>query len=490
MQPSFPSNRRTFLKCSLAAGASVGFALADSRSVISARQPDPDAISSLAKRLAGRVILPTHAEYDAARRVNYWNPRTDRKPALIVRCAASDDVVRGLEFAHRHELRVAVRSGGHSYLGWGTSEGGLLLDLSPMDSIRIDPSKRRATVQGGVLTGALVTAAGAHGLVPVSGEHPAVGVAGLTLGGGLGWLSGTRGAACDSVHSAILITATGRRLRADATEHSDLFWGIRGGGGNFGVVTSFDLGLHQVGPVVGGEFSYPIGHAPALLRLYSEFMADVPDVVQADLTLVGRDAVNVSVCVTGDVAAAERALEPWRKVVTPRRDTTARVAYADLFRLPAPASAQSRPPAFSTIGGAYVERLSEEVCWIILDRLANAPPAAAMLVGHYMHGAVCRVAPNATAFSLRAAHAVHVNVRARWSDVSDGDACSQWVDETARQLRRYSGGRLYANFQSVEGREAAASVFAGNHRRLWELKRKYDPQNVFRQNPNVDPRAA
>jgi len=202
------------------------------------------------------LITPSSDAYDEARRVNIWNPRTDRRPAFIVRCQSDDDVARTIEFARRHSLAVAVRGGGHSFLGWGSSDGGVLIDLLGIDAIKIDPIKKSGKVGGGVLTGPFVSAAGQHGLAPVSGECPTVGLAGLTLGGGLGWLSGKYGAACDNVLSARIVTADGRSRTADASRSPDLFWAIRGGGGNFGVITEFEYRLHPIGEVVAGNLIY------------------------------------------------------------------------------------------------------------------------------------------------------------------------------------------------------------------------------------------
>ena len=485
------SNRRQFLaRTARVAASALGYAFACPR-FSSAASPDldPAAVRRLASRLHGRVIVPADRAYDAARRVNYWNPRTDRRPALIARCQSAEDIARAVEFGQANELSVAVRGGGHSYLGWGTCDRGLLIDVAEMRRCSIDPAKRTGVAEGGVLTADFVAAASRYGLAPVSGECPSVGIAGLTLGGGLGWLSGKYGAACDHVLSARLVTGSSRVIRTNASRDAELFWAIRGGGGNFGIVTAFEFRLHPVRDVIAGTFSYRFEDARAVLRFFREFMAEAPDEFQADLMVVARASVEATVFYAGDLAGGERLLQPWRAIATPRRDTAKVMAYTDLHTMPpaSPSDASNRT-MFKGVNGVYIQRLSDDVIDIILARLDQAPEGAAIGLAHYMHGAVCRVPPEDTAFELRAADAVHLNIRTTWQDPAAADSCMAWGDDTARLLRPFSVGRMYANFQSVEGPDSGRQVFGRNHPRLIAIKKAYDPANFFRRNPNVSSR--
>jgi FAD/FMN-containing dehydrogenase len=393
-----------------------------------------------------------------------------------------------VELARNHALEIAVRAGSHSYQGWGTSDG-LVIDLSGMKQVSIDPASRVGRVDTGVLSGEFVRAAGPHGLAPVLGDCPGVGVAGLTLGGGLGWLSGLHAAACDNLLSARVVTADGRILVADASSNPDLFWAIRGGSGNFGVATSFDCRLHAVGTVTAGRIYYSLGDARTVLRFFREWMAEAPDSLQADVNLTPKDrSMFVRLCHAGDTTEAERLLRPLRTVATPSKDTVERQDYTELAGMPpSHESNASALPGFGFTKGVYLERMSDEAIDATLDRLAQAPDEARIGFGHYMHGEVCRVKPEATAFELRAPGAVHMRIGLTWEDTATADRLMTWADETWRLLRRFSANRIYANYQSYEGNDAAKAVFAGNHSRLVSIKRKFDPTNLFRRNSNVQP---
>lgn len=272
--------RREFLKQSLISGAT----LALSGGCSLGREThgvDAAAIRKLGALLQGQLILPDAEAYDAARTFFYWNPTTDKRPAIIARCARPDDVARCVEFARRHDLPLAVRGGGHGYVGWCTCEGGLVIDLSPMKDIAVDPVSRTVRAGAGVVAHELVDAASPHDLAPVVGQCRQVGISGLTLGGGLGWLSGRYGATCDNLLSAHLMTADSQALVASPAENPDLFWAIRGGGGNFGIATSFEYRLHPLSITLAGRLSYRLSDARAMLGLYRDFMAEAPDELQA-----------------------------------------------------------------------------------------------------------------------------------------------------------------------------------------------------------------
>src|SRR5450432_2187962 len=265
------------------------------------RQIDSDALNKFRAQLKGGLIIPTDASYEAARRVYYWNPDTERRPVAIARCVQADDVRRAVEFARRNRLEVAVRGGGHSPMAWGASNG-LIIDLTGMKRVTIDPVKRIGRIDAGVSGGEVMRQAGRYGLAPVLGQCPGVGAAGVTLGGGLGWLSGLHGAACDNLLSARMVTPDGRILSVDAEHNPDLLWALRGAGANFGVMTSFDLRLHSVGAVTAGDIHYPTREARPVLRFFQKLMAEASDSLQATINLTpGERGVFITFCHAGDV---------------------------------------------------------------------------------------------------------------------------------------------------------------------------------------------
>jgi len=458
---------------------------------------DATAITDLGTSLQGQLILPEDEAYDAARRVSWWNPTTERRPGIIAQCERSDDVARCVEFARQHDLVLAVRGGAHSFLGWGTCDEGLVIDVSPMRAIAVDPSNRTVRASSGVLARELVAETSLHELVPVLGQCPTVGISGLTLGGGLGWLSGKYGATCDNLLSAQLITADGRSVVANSTENPDLFWAIRGGGGNFGVVTSFEYRLHPLSVVLAGVLTYSLADAPAMLGFYRDFMAEAPDELQALATLGwdGEPVLSLVVCFSGDLNDGEKIIQSLRMRLKPVRDTMRPRAYSDTYSgtllAEAALEAAADPEAFSHTRGCYLEGLPDEAIDVVLDRFAHAPNSGARIgLDHYMHGAVCRVAPDSTAFELRRPGALHVWISSRWSDPAVTAAMVAWSEKTWSALRAYSGGRIYANYPNAEGEAAARSAYGGNYSRLLEIKKKYDPSNVFRRNQNLQPTLA
>ena len=481
-------SRRQFIKGALATTGTLGltraFGQVGARDI---RRIDSDALKKLRAQLKGGLILPTDSGYEAARRVFFWNPDTERRPALVARCVHADDVRYAVEFARRHGLEVAVRGGGHSHMGWGTSNG-LVIDLAGMNRVTINPAKHTGCIDAGVLGGEVVRVAGRYGLAPVLGECPGVGAAGVTLGGGLGWISGLHGAACDNLLSARMVTADGRILSVDAERKPDLLWALRGAGANFGVTTTFECRLHSVGPVTSGEIYYPVREARAVLRFFRRLMAEAPDSFQAALNLTpGERGVFVSLCHAGEEAEAERLLRGFRTVATPAKDTVRRQEFARFAGgLPA-----TRPDAsFRCIAAVYRNELSDEVMDIALDRLSQAPLDTVLGIDHYMHGEVCRVKPDSTAFPLRQSGGIHIRIILDWKDSADAQRLMLWAEEARRLLRPSSGERIYANYQSYIGKGTPEAVFGGNYSRLVALKNKYDPTNFFRRNSNVEPSQA
>jgi hypothetical protein len=442
----------------------------------------------LRARLKGRLILPTDPSYESARRVFYWNPATERRPRAIVQCAHEEDALRAVEFARHHELEVAARAGGHSHLGWGCSNG-LVIDLSGMKRIVIDPVRRTARAEGGVLSGEVAQAAGRHGLAPVLGQCPGVGASGVILGGGLGWLSGLHGASCDNLLSARVVAADGRVLTTDSDRNPDLFWGLRGAGANLGVTTSFECRLHPIGPVTGGDIHYSVRDARVVLRFFRELMDEAPDAFQATLNLTpGERGVFVSLCHAGSESEAERTLQSLRAIARPTKELIRRQEFATLAERPAATNpANTPPPAFRGIQTVYRDRLSDELIDVIVDRFGYASPEAIMGISHYMHGQVCRLAPSDTAFPLRQAGGLNVRLAYTWNDPATGQRLTRWADESLRLLRPSADERIYANFQTYEAKSGAAAVYAVNHPRLAGIKYKYDRENFFRRNSNILP---
>ena len=481
--------RRNFIKRAIAATGTLGFATGCRRLQVTDRNDlSRGAIERLRAKLKGRLILPIDPSYENARRVFYWNAATERRPLVIVQCAHEEDVLRAVEFARRHALEVAARAGGHSHLGWGSSNG-LVIDLSGMKRIAIDPLRRTARADGGVLSGEVARAAGRHGLAPVLGQCPEVGATGVILGGGLGWLSGLHGASCDNLISVRVVAADGRLLTADSERRPDLFWALRGAGANFGVTTSFKCQLHPIGPVTGGDIHYSVRDARVVLRSFRELMDEAPDSFQATLNLTpGERGVFVSLCHVGTEQEAERTLRSLRAIAPPTKEFVQRQEFAALAERPAATNpTNTPPPAFRGIQTVYRDRLSDDLISIIVDRFGRASPEAIMGISHYMHGQVCRVAPTTTAFPLRQTGGLNVRLAYTWNDPATGRRLIEWADESLRLLRPGADERIYANFQTYEASSGAAAVYAENFSRLAGIKYKYDRENFFRRNSNIPP---
>jgi hypothetical protein len=481
-------SRRAFIRQStMFAGASVfgtrrGTWLAALRSGM-----DAQSIDRFRSKLSGRLIVPGDPDYDGTRAVIAQNPETDKRPSMIARCKSEQDVLRCIDFAHQNELEVAVRSGNHSFLGWGTCERGIVIDLSPINGVTVDPDKRSALVGTGNNAREILASTARYGLAPVLGECPTVG-AGLALGGGVGWLSGMYGATCDNLLSARLITADARILDVDDSRNQDLFWAIRGGGGNFGVATQFQYRLHPVNAALAGSFTYPVNRARAMLRSFRDFMSTAPDELQAEcyLRTDNHGQFRVQFVYSGNLEQGENLLNQFRKISPPDQNSLKRRPYSDLYGMD---DDWEKFWGFKLQKGTYVERVSDEVIDLLVDRFARRPPACetAFNFDHYMHGQVCRVPENATAFSLRKPGAVQLGFCTSWKSPTDASRCMPWVHETFKLMQPYSGGRIYANYMSSTGPQAVKSVFGSNYERLVKIKKKYDPDNFFHLNQNIVP---
>jgi FAD/FMN-containing dehydrogenase len=446
----------------------------------------PTDIADFRANLRGQLLMPGENGYESARKV--WNGAFDRKPALIARCAGAADVTRAVNFARTHELLTAVRGGGHSLSGQSVCDGGLMIDLSPMGSIRIDPLARTARVEPGVLLGQFDQEAQVFGLATTAGTISHTGAAGLTLGGGFGRLARKHGLACDNLASVDLITADGRFLRASAKDNPDLFWGLRGGGGNFGIATSFEYRLHKVGPTVfGGALIYPFTGARELLRSFADFDAHAPDELYVDVLLVTNpDHQRVAVfdvCYCGSLANAERAVAPLRSFGTPLHDGLGPAPYVELQRSGDAGNPHGRG---YYVKSGYVHGITAEAIDVTVDYLESSPLDTSMIAFANLGGAISHVKPEATAYWHRAATR-DVLVLGFWDDSSGAERSTQWVRGIWPKLEPLTNGFYVNTGVSDDTQRRVRAAYGDNYPRLVALKKRYDPTNLFRLNANIKP---
>jgi FAD/FMN-containing dehydrogenase len=456
--------------------------------------------SAPADRFAGELVSPDDGRYDDARQV--WNGAIDRRPALIARCAGPADVAAALRVAREGEMPVAVRGGGHGVAGLAVCDDGLVIDLSPMRAIAVDAGNRTARAQAGVLWGELDAATQAEGLATVGGIVTHTGIAGLTLGGGIGWLMRRHGATVDNLLSAEVVTVDGQVLTASETEHPDLFWGLRGGGGNFGIVTSFEYRLHPVGPtVLAGPIYHALEDAPAVLHFYRDFVAEAPDELTTIVTLRmapplpflpeavhGRPVVSVGVCYAGAVERGEAVLRPLRRFGTPLVDAVGARPYIELQRLFDP----TVPHGWHYYWKSWeLPPLKDEAIDVMVEQAARLSSPRSYMIVFQLGGAVARVGEHYTAYAQRAA-AHNVNINAVWlPDDPEPERHVRWARECFAALEPAAAGRAYVNFLGDEGQDRVRAAYGGEkYARLVALKRRYDPDNVLRLNQNIDPRGA
>ena len=445
-------------------------------------------LADLAAGMRGPLLLATDPRYDGARRI--WNGAFDARPALIARCSGQADVRRAVGFARTHRLLTAVRGGGHSTSGKSSCEGGLVIDLSPMQGVRVDPVARRAIVEPGTLLGALDHETAAFGLVTTAGTVSHTGAAGLTLGGGMGRVGRRFGLACDNLVAADVVAADGRRLRASETENTDLLWGLRGGGGNFGVVTAFEYRLHPMEPLVwGGVIAWPALRAREVLRVVADLSATAPDDVNLDPILVsppgGPAVVLVEACCSGDHAAAERRLAPLRAIQGPLFDRLGPMPYVALQS----ANDAANPHGIRHYSKAgFVPALTEAVIDEVSQSFLGAAPGAFGYVFQQAGGQVNRVAADATAFPNRSS-AYWIMVMANWSEPAEDESRKAAARAAWKGLEPHTRG-FYVNSATERDDADVRSNYGANHARLVALKDRYDPGNQFRLNVNIKPSTA
>ena len=453
-----------------------------------------EAVAAFRQSFSGPILLPGDANYDEVRTI--WNKMYDRKPALIARCKGVADVIDAVNFVRTNRLLFTVRGGGHHVAGFAVQDNALLIDLSLMKGIQVDPTGRTVRAQAGVTLGELDRETQVFGLATPMGVVSETGIAGLTLGGGMGWLRRKHGLACDNLISADIVTAAGEFRHLSATENSDLFWAIRGGGGNFGIVTAFQYKLHPVGPLVMSATTlYPLADAKQVLAAWRDFMKGasdeitsaaffwgIPAIPPIPQELWGQTIVGVGAVYAGDADEGERVLQPLRELATPILDLSGKMPYTMVQK--------SFDPFFPKAGHLYYNKstdlksLDDEVLDALISSAHGKPTAPSILVLWLYGGAMSRVPVNETAFRGRDVPMLY-SIDLVWDDPADSERYIGWARNTIKALQPYSAGGLYTNFASDP--EAAAAAFGANHQRLVDLKNKYDPQNLFRMNQNIKP---
>ena len=452
-------------------------------------------IEELKGGFKGEILLPNDGAYEGARKI--WNAMIDKRPALIARCATTSDVVRGVNFARDNGLLLAVRGGGHNIAGNGICDDGLVIDLSKMKAARVDPARRRVTIEGGATLADLDAATQAHGLATPTGINSTTGIAGLTLGGGFGWLSRKYGMTVDNLETAEVVTAAGEVVRASAAEHPDLFWALRGGGGNFGVVTRFEFRLHPVGPdVLSGLIVYPISEAKSVLQQYRDFLAKAPEELTVWTVLRpapplpflpervhGTGMIALALIYAGDPKEGEPLIEPLRKFGTPLGEHVGvqpYVAWQQAFDPLLTAGARNywKSHNFSTLEDglfdaviAYIGKLPSPQCEIFFGAIG---------------GATTRPAPGSAAYAHRDAKFV-MNFHGRWENPADDELCVAWARDFFNATAPFASGGVYVNFLTDDEGDRVRAAYGPNYNRLAQVKRKYDPDNLFRMNQNIKP---
>jgi hypothetical protein len=450
---------------------------------------EDEAIGALAMGLRGTLLRPYDTGYDESRAL--WNGMIDKRPALIVKAAGVADVQRAVNFAREYELSLSIRGGGHNVAGHAVSEGGLMLDLSAMNSVRVDPDAQTAWVEGGALWRDVDIETSAFGLATTGGAISHTGVGGLTLGGGIGWLVGKHGMSIDNLRSVDLVTASGQFVTASATSHPDLFWALRGGGGNFGVATSFEFQLHPLAEVYAGAVIWPVEQAAEVLDLYRSFTETAPDEITTYYALLtdpesGARVCALMFCYSGDVADGDAVIAPWREVGTPIAEMVGAMPY--------PIFNASIDDSFEH-GARYYWKsnlhatLADEACAAIVEYGVNPDnPENRVVIEHY-HGAFNRVGITDTAYAHRDVH-YQVVIIGKWQDEIEDAGNIGWVRGLFEATDAYAKSAQFLNFNVFDTADRAERIRAGfgpNYDRLVAVKRRYDPTNLFHENVNIEP---
>ncbi len=452
-------------------------------------------IDAFKGKFRGEVVSPGDEAYDDARRI--WNAMIDKHPALIVRCTTTSDVVLAVNFARDNGLLLAVRGGGHNIAGSAMCDDGIVIDLSQMKAASVDPAARRVTIEGGATLADLDASTQAHGLATPLGINSTTGVAGLTLGGGFGWLSRKHGMTIDNLESAEVVTAAGEVVRASNTEHADLFWALRGGSGNFGVVTHFEFRLHPVGPdVLSGLIVYPISAAKSVLRQYREFLAQAPDALSVWAVLRqapplpflpeevhGTGMIALALLYADDPKLGEPLIDPLRKFGTPLGEHVGVQPYT--------AWQQAFDPLLTPGARNYwkshnFSTLQDGLFDAVIESIENLPSPQCEIFFGAIGGATTRPPPESAAYAHRDAQFV-MNVHGRWQEQADDERCIGWAREFFKASAPFASGGVYVNFLTADEGDRVRSAYGPNYDRLAQVKRTYDPDNLFRMNQNIQP---
>ncbi len=439
---------------------------------------------SLAGKLSGGVVQPGGAEYERLRRV--WNHDIDKHPALIALCESEEDIRRTLEFARNHELPIAIRGGGHSFAGHGTCDGGVVINLSRMKNVRIDPRRRRVSVGPGVVGGELDQVTQAFGLALPLGSCPSVGVAGYATGGGEGSLSPRFGFGCDSITRARIITADGAMVTADSASNRDLFWALRGGGGNFGIVTGLDFNLHPIETVLAGHLIYPLKRAEEVLTFVNGFLRGIaPElyVIATVLPKPGERMLDIGVVWSGAPQQGERVLRPLREFSAPCEDSIKLKRYLEEQQSGSDSPSDGDWCSFRRAG--HMKLLDPCAIEAIGRHCAQGPSEYCGISLIYWHGPWVEK-PHDNAFGFRRA-GFEYWIHAYWRDFSERERSHRWVNDFHQALRPFSTAAVYVNNLGQDEEERVADAYGEKYSRLISIKRKYDPDNVFRLNQNVRP---
>jgi FAD/FMN-containing dehydrogenase len=488
-KPVGKMSRREMLIGSAAAGGLAALG-APALSFAQAAAVDVSPLADLKARLSGNLILPGDGAYDDARKV--WNAMIDKRPSAIARCSGVADVIEVVNYAREKNLSITVRGGGHNVAGKAVRDGAIQIDLGRLHGIRVDPGTKRARAQGGVRWNAFDREALAQNLVTTGGTVGDTGIAGLTLGGGIGWLCRKHGLSCDNLVSADVVTADGRLLTASESENTDLFWAIRGGGGNFGIVTSFEYQLHDLEPATGGMALYPESMIKDMLKFYRDFTASAPDSVMTmagvmvgppGTPVAGQTVGMLAVCHSGPLGEGEQLLRPIKEFGTPAVDLIGPTTYGAM---------QSLFGAAGELGSrnywrsSFMKELSDEAIDTLVSRSGEIPRPGTLILLEHMGGAIRRVGEGETAFANRGAN-YNVSVLGSWLDASEDEKNIAWTRMFGDELKSFSTGGAYVNYMADESAASVRGAYEANFQRLVAVKRKYDPANFFSSNQNIVP---
>jgi len=447
-------------------------------------------ITELARTFGGQLLRPADAGYEEARKVH--NGLVDKRPALIARCTGTADIVDAVTFARKLALEVAIRGGGHNVAGRATVDGGLMIDLAPMKGVHCDPKARTARAQGGATWAEFNRETQLHGLACTGGVVSSTGIAGLTLGGGLGWLLGKHGLALDNLLSVDIVMADGKVMKASAAENSDLFWAVRGGGGNFGVAASFEFRVHPVGPTItGGLVAYPFEQARDMLRFYREVTASAPDALMVVAGLIhaadgsGTKLGGIVVCHCGTLDEGAAATQPIKEFGSPALNAIGPMPYCQLNSM---LDAAYPRGALNHWKSSFLAQLSDDAIDQMIECFTRCPTPMGQLLLEHFHGAVSRVAVGDTAFPHRTT-GYNLVVLSEWMDPTMTDRCVAWARESYSALTPHMASGRYVNYMdaSDEAGDPIAAAYGPNYKRLRQLKAKYDPENFFHLNQNIRP---